>query len=83
MLDMDNWTQVLTVFLSGLVAIVLAIRGFKLGRGRCVFKSDKNLYHVFLKREVKPAVPHRKILRYVKDPSSMKEIHVSQIHRHF
>jgi hypothetical protein len=33
--------------------------------------------------KVKPAVPYRKTLRHVKDPYSMKEILIGNIHGHF
>jgi hypothetical protein len=43
------------VVLDGLVVIVFAIgpkvRGYKPGRGRWIFKGDKNLQHAFLRRE--------------------------------
>jgi hypothetical protein len=44
------------VALGGAVVIVLAIgpkiRGFKLGRGQWIFKSDNNSYHDLLKSSV-------------------------------
>jgi hypothetical protein len=46
----------LVVVLGGLVASVLTVgpeaRGFKPGRGRWTFKSDKNPQHNFLRREL-------------------------------
>jgi hypothetical protein len=59
------------VALGGLMIIVLVIgpkgRGFRLGRGRWIFKGDRNPQHDFLRREVKPSVPC-KILRHAEDP---------------
>jgi hypothetical protein len=58
------------VVVGGLVAIVRAtgpkVRKFKPGRGRQSFKDDKNPQDDFLRREVKPSVPCRKIFRHVK-----------------
>jgi hypothetical protein len=51
----------LTVYLSGLVVIVLAtgpkVHGLKPGQGRWTFKGDKNLYHDFLQRGSKAICP--------------------------
>jgi hypothetical protein len=60
------------VVLGGLVVSVLAIvfrvRGFKPGRGRWIFKGDKIRQHAFLGGKVKPSIPCREILRYVREP---------------
>jgi hypothetical protein len=49
--------------LGGLVVIVLAmglkVRGFKPGRGRLIFKGDKNPQHDFFGGEVKPSASCR------------------------
>jgi hypothetical protein len=54
------------------VVIVLAIgptgHEFKPDRGLCIFKDDKNPQHDSFGGEVKPSVPCREILRYVKYP---------------
>jgi hypothetical protein len=54
------------------MVIVLATghnaRGFKPGRERRNFKGDRNPQHNFLRREVKPSAPCRKILRHAEDP---------------
>jgi hypothetical protein len=34
---------------------------------RWIFKGDENPQHVFLRRDVKPSAPSRKILRHVKE----------------
>jgi hypothetical protein len=56
------------------LVIVLAIgrkvRGFRPGRGRWIFNSDKNPYSTpFVRGEVKPSAPCRKILWHVKEPA--------------
>jgi hypothetical protein len=52
---------VVEVILSGLMVKVLAIgpkvRGFKPGRGRRIYKSNKNLQHIFLRRGSKAVSP--------------------------
>jgi hypothetical protein len=72
---------------GGLVVIVLAIgpkvRGFKAGEGQWICKGDKIRSINFFGREVKAAVPRRKILWHVKNPYCMKEIFVGKIHGHF
>jgi hypothetical protein len=56
-----QYLRILVVVLGGLVIIVLAIgpkvSGFKAGRGRWIFKDDKNPYHDFLRRESKNVGP--------------------------
>jgi hypothetical protein len=71
-----SWNSAtLWVALGGIIVIVLAIeprvRGFKPGRGRWISEGDKNSMHDFLRREEKPSATC-KILRYGKDPCSMK-----------
>jgi hypothetical protein len=60
------------VFLGGVVVIVFAIgpkvRGLKPGQRRWIFKGDRNPQHDFIRREAKPSVQCRKILRLVKNP---------------
>jgi hypothetical protein len=51
------------------LAIGHKFRGFRPGRGRWIFKGDKNTRHSFFREEVKPSSPRRKILRYVKKNS--------------
>jgi hypothetical protein len=54
------------------MAIVLAtgpkVRGFKLGRERCIFNGNKNRSTTSFGEEVKPSAPCCKILLHVKDP---------------
>jgi hypothetical protein len=58
--------------LGGVVVSVLAtgpkVRGFKRGRGERFLRAIKIQSTPSLGWEVKPEVPRRKILRYVKDP---------------
>jgi hypothetical protein len=60
------------VVLGGLLVSMFAIGpkvfGFKRGRGRWIFKSDKNLQHALLRKGIKSSTPCREILRYVKEP---------------
>jgi hypothetical protein len=60
------------VFLLGVTVSVLAIepkvRGFKPGRGRWVFKRDKNPQHAFLRRASKALGQCLKTSRHVKNP---------------
>jgi hypothetical protein len=41
----------------GVIAIGPKVRGFKPGRGRRIFKGDKNLQHAFLGRGSKAVGP--------------------------
>jgi hypothetical protein len=69
------------------VVIVLAIgfniRGLKSGRGRLILRAINVHSKTYFGEDVKRAIPCRKILQHIKDPYSMKEILVGNIHRHF
>jgi hypothetical protein len=56
------------------LAIGRKIGEFKSGRGRYIFKGNKNPLYDFLLREGIAITPCRKILLHVKEPPSMKEI---------
>jgi hypothetical protein len=59
--EMKSNKRINRVDLGGLVVIVLAVGpkvgGFKAGRGRRIFKSDKNPLHDFLRRGSKAVGP--------------------------
>jgi hypothetical protein len=70
------------------VVIALAtepkVHGFKPGQGRLIFNGVKNPYHDFLRKETKPSVPCREILRHVRVPYGVcKRYFVGKIHGHF
>jgi hypothetical protein len=60
-------TVVLCAVMVSVLAIGLEACGFQPGRGRWIFKDDKNPQHDFLWRS-KPVCPCPKISRHFKDP---------------
>jgi hypothetical protein len=66
------------------LAVEHKVRGFKLGRGRHIFKGDRNPQHDFLRRGSKAGGSKSKgFLWHVKNPNSMKKILVGKIPGHF
>jgi hypothetical protein len=70
--ELDTDLYVCVFILYGVVVSVLAIGpkvcGFRLGRGRWIFKGEKIRSTPPFGGEVKPPASYRKILRHVKEP---------------